>query len=286
MATLKEVQQRIVGVQKTQKITRAMKIVAATKLKKCERARKEAEQFSHKLEVILKNIIRYSYHPKHPLLEDKPGTDKMGFVLIASDRGLCGAFNSNLFRKTKEILGEKGLFDKSVFASLGRRAGDFLKKEKKKSVFSEVNVEKLDQREAVGNLTKVLVDTYRKGEVDQWVIISNRFLSRVNFGYTETPIIPLSFSFEGQREDSLFKFEDDLEAVLDFMIPRYIGDLINALIVESQNVEEFSRMMAMDYATENANELIGELTLHYNRTRQQVITTELTEIVGGAEALK
>lgn len=286
MATLKEVQQRIVGVQKTQKITRAMKIVAATKLKKCERDRKEADASSQKLEGMLKNILRYAYHPSHPLLSAPSDQGKTGYVLIGSDRGLCGAFNSNMFRKALDNLDSRGALSNGVFAAIGRKALEFTKKNAIEPLFTETNIEKKDRRQFVGELVSKMVESFNSGDVSKWVVISNRFTTRVNFGYTETCVMPLSFEYKGEREDSLYHFEDSVEEVLDYLIPKYVTDLIYTLIAESQNAEEFSRMMAMDYATENADELIGELTLNYNRTRQQVITTELTEIVGGAEALK
>lgn len=286
MATLKEVQQRIHGVKSTQKITKAMKIVAATKLKKLERERKGARGFSQKIEALLQETMRYAYHPSHPLLCERKEGGKCGLIVIASDRGLCGGFNSNLLRSAQEFISSHIERGGCELITIGKRAHDFFKKQDISIMHSIVHYEKEDRLTIVDEITQKIVSSYMDGRVDSWGIISNTFSSKSVYGFNHECIIPVTVQEAKTREDSLFLFEDDMADVLEYIIPRFISDYIYRSILESQNAEELARMMAMDQATENADDLVGELTLFYNRTRQQVITKEISEIVGGAEALK
>ena len=286
MATLKEVKLRIQGIRSTQKITKAMKIVAATKRKKYEREQKESRLFSRQLKTMLTNTVQYSYHPEHRLMQSGASQGKVGVVIIASDRGLCGSFNSNLLRKTFEYLEGAVRKQGMVLVPLGRKAHDYFKKTGYKILFSEMNIEKRSRRECAEELTKRMIEEFFAGAISEWRVISNRFISRGSFGYTNNVLMPITVPSHGERTDSLYAFEDSVTDMLNYLLPVSISDLMYQYILESQLAEEFSRMLAMDYATENADELIGELTLHYNRTRQQVITREISEIVGGAEALK
>lgn len=288
MATLNEVKQRITGVRNTQKITKAMKIVAATKLKKHERAKKESSFFSEKVVSLFNNTIKYSYHVKHPLIERKSEVKKLGIVVIGSDRGLCGGFNSNLLRKTAEVIKEieeKEGKEVLVFP-IGKRVHAFFKKEGAVMPFYDDEVEKADLRGYSRELADKLVSAFMDGTVDEWEVIANKFESRTQFGFSRNILFPFHETMTWERDDSLYYFEDDVDDVLNYLMPLYISDCVYKVILESQTAEELSRMLAMDYATENAETLIGDLTLFYNRTRQQVITKELSEIVAGAEALK
>jgi F-type H+-transporting ATPase subunit gamma len=286
MATLKEVQQRIHGVKNTQKITKAMKIVAATKLKKLERERKSARGFSQKIENMLQETIRFAYHPRHPLLCERKEGGRCGLIVIASDRGLCGGFNANLLRAAQEFIKTHISHTECELITIGKRAHDFFKNQGFSIMHSIIHYEKEDRLAIVDEITEKIVSSYMDGRVDSWGIIANKFSSKSVYGFNHECIIPVTVQEAQQRDDSLFLFEDDMAEALEYIIPRYISDYIYRNILESQNAEELARMMAMDQATENADELVGELTLFYNRTRQQVITKEISEIVGGAEALK
>ncbi len=289
MATLKEVQLRIEGVKNTQKITRAMKIVAATKLKKWEKERKEFGVYAEELEKFIQLTLRYTYHPRHSLLAStsmkKVGA--CGLVVIASDRGLCGSFNSAILRQAADEIKKVYSSKKVRLVLIGKRAYDFFKKSGYEVLFKATDIEKFDRFKLSDEISKIMVESFMEGKVDSWSVMSNKFHTRTSFGYAHTDIIPVALKDDGKkRDDSLFIYENDPEDVLEYLLSKYIGDQLYNLILESQNAEEFSRMMAMDQATENADELIGELTLFYNRTRQMVITKEISEIVGGAEALK
>lgn len=286
MPTLKEVKIRIEGVQNTQKITRAMKIVAATKLKKREREMKKSRLYSEKLQYLLENLIRYAYHPDHILLKEKRNVNRTGVLVIASDRGLCGAFNSNLFRKTHEVLTERKKIVNPALITVGKRTRDFFKRTDFEIIHSEVHIEKETGRQVADRLSDMMVKMYMEDTIGNWIIISNQFTNKINFEYSQDTLIPVTIPRQTHRDDSLYRFEDSQTDVLEYMVPRFVSDQIYKRLIESQTAEEMARMMAMDYATENAEELIGELTLFYNRTRQQVITKEISEIVGGAEALK
>jgi len=286
MATLNEVKQRISGVQNTQKITKAMKIVAATKLKKHERIRKTSDPFSQSLDTLVRTLIQHTYHARHPLLEEQHHVAQGGIIIIGSDRGLCGSFNGNLFRKTLEFMAEQQQCERLLVVPLGKRTYDFFKKTPYTIMFHETDIEKKDLRTFADSLADRLVKAYMDGTVHRWCVVSNRFVNKATFDFSHDVIMPLTIEREAHLEDSLYLYENDPSAVLNYLLPRYISDLLYKLIIESKTAEEFARMMAMDSATENANELLSELTLFYNRTRQQVITKEISEIVAGAEALK
>ncbi|MBN1493640.1 MAG: ATP synthase F1 subunit gamma [Candidatus Omnitrophica bacterium] len=291
MPTLKEIKLRVEGIRNTQKITRAMKIVATTRLKKLERAMAAKITFLEHLTNIYGELSRSAYDFDHPLLKPNEAKGKVALIVISSDRGLCGAFNSQLFRSMEEFI-ENDLKSEPVgYFVIGAKAEKLCKKSGKNILYSAAKVA-VDARQKVATeIIDLAVEKFMNNELSEVYFVFNGFNSRSDFGFRTTPLLPFSKLIERllkdeKRKGSRFLIEPSIESCLEVLIPFYLKTALMHAIMQSQTAEELSRMLAMDYATENAQELIHDLTLIYNRTRQAVITKEISEIVGGAEALK
>jgi len=286
MATLTEVRLRIQGVKNTQKITKAMKIVAATKLRKCERAQKAVKPFAHEIESLLHEIAVFDRPDTHPLLTPRTRVQRVGFVVVSSDRGLCGAFNANLFRKTHQAIEEERAKGREVVLYLlGLKGVRFFTRHPYPVSFQKVRFDKEDKKVLVAECASKVREDFLAGVIDECSLVFNEFRSAGSFGYALKQYLPVRL--EGSRkEDVDFIYEESYGAVINAAVPLYMENLLLSAILQSMTSEEASRMLAMDYATENAKTLIGDLTLFYNRTRQAAITKEISEIVGGAEALR
>jgi len=285
VATLTEVRLRIQGVRNTQKITRAMKIVAATKLRKNDRFQRALKPYAKEIEALLREIAAYPRPDAYPLLVPKRAVRRVGFIVIASDRGLCGAFNSNLFRQAHAALEEeKRKGHEVVLYALGIKALRYFERHGYRVVYSRVRVEKEARRALVEEFISRVSGDFMKDEIDECHLIYNEFRTVGSFGFTSKKFLPVHF--EGIGKDVEFIYEDSYSEVLGKALPLYMENSLLLAVLESMTAEEASRMLAMDYATENAKTLMGDLTLFYNRTRQAVITKEISEIVGGAEALR
>lgn len=286
MATLTEVRLRIHGVRNTQKITRAMKIVASTKLRKNERLQRALKPYAQELETLLQEIAVYTRPDVHPLLVPKKTVRRVGFIVISSDRGLCGAFNGNLFRKTQIAFDEevqKG--HEPILYVLGLKALRYFGRHSYPVAHSVIRIEKEDRRALVREFISRITEDFRKGEIDECRLIYNEFRTVGSFGFVSKQLLPVRL--EGaEKTDAEFIYENSYGEVLGEALPRYLENTLLSALLQSMTAEEASRMLAMDYATENATTLMEDLTLFYNRTRQAVITKEISEIVGGAEALR
>lgn len=292
MANLKSIRKRIVSVKNTQKITKAMKMVAAARLRKAQQNITELRPYALKtLDVIANVAERAGDEAVHPLLQ-KREVKRVGIVLITSDRGLAGAFNSNIckaaFKKWKELEAE----GKEVsFDVIGRKGRDFFKRrdgnvaKEFTGVFENLNVEK------AGEIGSHIIEHFTQGKLDAVYVVYNEFKSaiaqQVNFEQL-LPVIPhvTSESTTAHSATADYLYEPSKTLLLDRLLPMYIQTEVFRALSESLASEHGARMTAMDAATKNASEMIGKLTLVYNRARQAAITTELMEIIGGSEALK
>jgi F-type H+-transporting ATPase subunit gamma len=286
MANLKAIRKRIGSVKNTQKITRAMKMVAAARLRRAQQNITELRPYAQKtLEVLSSVAARAGEENLHPLLEKRDPKNVL-LVVLTSDRGLAGAFNTNInktaFRLWKELEAE----GKSVsFAIIGRKAREYFSRRGATIAQTFTNVfEKLTSAKA-GGIGRSLVHEYEKGELDAVYLVYSEFKSAITQKpHVEQllPIVPKALE-EGAID---FIYEPSKEALLDRLLPMYVEVEIFRALLESVASEHGARMTAMDNATRNASELVSKLTLDYNRARQAAITTELMEIIGGAEALK
>ncbi|UJR81918.1 ATP synthase F1 subunit gamma [Sandaracinus amylolyticus] len=292
MANLKAIRKRIGSVKNTQKITRAMKMVAAARLRRAQQAITELRPYAIKtMEVLSSVATRAGEEDVHPLLARRD-RKKVLIVALTSDRGLAGAFNANInkaaFRKWKELEGQ-GV--DVGFAVIGRKARDFLRRRGAKIEFEFTGVfENLSVLKA-GEIGRAIVAEYKSDGYDEVLLAYNEFKSAISQKVVLEPLLPIVPQSAGDAEGAGgasvdFIYEPSKVALLDRLLPMYVEIEIFRALLESVASEHGARMTAMDNATKNASELVGKLTLAYNRARQAAITTELMEIIGGAEALK
>jgi F-type H+-transporting ATPase subunit gamma len=302
VANLKNIRKRIATVKSTQKITRAMKMVAAARLTRAQQRILAIRPYALKTGEVLAEVTAPaidtdagSREAEHPLLARRPEKTAL-LLVITSDRGLCGAFNSNVLRLAERLWHEREAAGQKVqFAIVGRKGRDYLRRRNAPTVDVFTSVwDKLDFEQARGIARKVLAPFVR-GEVDAIHLVYNEFKSAMTQRVTVEPLFPIPPSqgvtrraqakeeWERHRE---FLFEPDRGTLLERLVPMYVEISILRALLESMASELGARMTAMDSATKNAAEMIGKLTLDYNRARQAAITTELMEIIGGAEALR
>lgn len=287
MPSLKDIRKRIGSVKNTQKITRAMKLVSAAKLKRAQDAMLMLRPYAEKhREMLVSLAAQLGEAAAHPLLTRREAVGKVGVLAITSDRGMCGAFNAQLQKAVAQYVGERDA--EVVVHPLGRRMKLYLRKNPLAmgADFGEVIPAAEDDR--VREITAALVKSFLDGEVDEVVIISNRFISALTQKATIMPLLPVvpeEAAGGGETGGDLF-YEPDQASLLEYVVPRYVEVQVRQAILESIAAEHAARMNAMSSATDNAGEMIRSLTLQMNRARQAAITTELMEIIGGAEALK
>ncbi len=289
MATLREIKRRLIGVKNTQKITKAMKIVAATKLKRWEKDAVGSRPFFEHIENMIKDLVATGVGLDHPYLISRP-VKKQLIVVVTSDRGLCGAFNSNLTRKIYEFAKNERAKGKAVsLYTIGSKGIRFFIA-KGENIFKSLSaIERRGKQELAKELMKELAGLFTDGTFDEIILAYNGFVNRASYVVRIQQFLPIALSKDESKQDGekgFYAFEPSSENVLKFLLPLYLESKIFRALIESKTSEEAARMLAMDYATENASEITNELTLLYNRVRQSGITKEISEIVGGAEALK
>jgi F-type H+-transporting ATPase subunit gamma len=295
MANLKAIRSRIGSVKNTQKITKAMKMVAAARLRRAQQAITELRPYAVKtMEVLSSVAARAGDDEVHPLLARR-AAKKVLIVVLTSDRGLAGAFNANInkaaFRKWKDLEAE-GV--QVSFAVIGRKARDFFRRRDAKIEFDFTGVfENLSVAKA-GEIGRAIVAEYNVDGHDAVYLVYNEFKSAISQKVVFEPLVPITPHAAETTESEAkaggasvdFIYEPNKRALLDRLLPMYIEIEVYRALLESIASEHGARMTAMDNATKNASEMINRLTLVYNRARQAAITTELMEIIGGAEALK
>ncbi len=291
MASLDDLKKRIVSVKSTQKITKAMKMVAAAKLKRAQENAEKGRPYSEKMNNIILNLSNgISDKENAPKLLSGSGEDKVYLcVVMTSDRGLCGGFNSNIIKKAKayfEELDKNGKVLKII--TVGSKGHDQLKRAFKDYIIENLsfkeskNINYLDA-EKVG---KLILDKFEKKEFDVCTIFYNKFKNVITQIPQAQQIIPLKTSeVEGSSSEDNYEFEPDEDEILSNLLPKNISTQIFKAMLENSASEQGSRMSAMDNATRNAGEMVDKLTIEYNRSRQAAITKELIEIISGAESL-
>jgi len=288
MPSLKAIRTRIRSVKSTQQITRAMKMVAAAKLRRAQESIISARPYVHRMEDVLRDLSTRIDLSAHPLLQRRPAK-RIEVIVFTSDRGLCGGFNSNVVRRVQRFLIEdEGKFEKVTLRTLGRKGYDFFRRrnmEIRKDHPGMLQKLAYTNAEAVASEASQL---FLSGEVDSVYLAYNEFLSPVSQKMTLAELLPIVAPPGKEKPEVPFEYlyEPREADVLASLLPRYVASEVWHAMLESVASEQGARMSAMDNATKNASEMIGRLTLQYNRTRQAGITKELMEIVSGAEALK
>ena len=287
MATLRDIRRRIRSVESTQKITRAMKLVAAAKLRRAQDRILAARPYAVKMAELLSSLVRRAEGEAHPLLVRRPPTRKR-LVIVTADKGLCGAFNSNILRASLAFLREQG--DTSVtLVVVGKKARDFYRR-RPYQIKSEMLgfFDRLAYSHAQ-ELAGGLMQEYLAGEVDEVHLMYNEFRSVAVQRVKREQLLPIEPGEAGDGPGEVvgdYIYEPSPEAILDALLPRHVTTQVYRALMESVAGEYGARMTAMEAATKNAKEMIGVLTIQYNKARQERITKELLDIVGGAEALR
>jgi len=291
MATLDDLKKRIASVKSTQKITKAMKMVAAAKLRRAQENAEKGRPYSEKMNNIILNLSSgISDKENAPKLLSGTGEDKVHLcIVLTSDRGLCGGFNTNIIKKAKayfQKISDEGKTLKII--TVGSKGYDQLKRVYKDDIVERISfkdsktINYLDA-EKVG---KIIIESFEKEEFDVCTIFYNKFKNVITQIPQEQQIIPLKTSEaeENSSEDN-YEFEPDEDEILSNLLPKNISTQIFKAMLENSASEQGSRMSAMDSATRNAGEMVDKLTIEYNRSRQAAITKELIEIISGAESL-
>jgi F-type H+-transporting ATPase subunit gamma len=286
MANLRDIRKRIASVKNTQKITKAMKMVAAAKLRRAEEAIKAARPYSEKMRDVLMSLATRIDPAVHPLLDVKP-VKKALLIQITADRGLCGAFNASLNRRSEAFI--KEMKEKGVEVELinvGRKGNDYFRRRQVPIVERFTNVMGKISFELAGSVVAIATEKFTAGEFQEVYVIYNSFRTAVTQILTLRRLLPVTPEEEGWTRRREYLYEPSEEDLLEEILPRYVQVQVYTGLLDSVASEHGARMTAMEAATTNAEEMCNKLTLKLNRLRQESITTELMEIVGGAEALK
>lgn len=289
MPSLKAIRKRIVSVKNTQKITKAMKMVAAAKLRRAQRAIVEARPYAQKLHYVLSSLALRADLAAHPLLARYEEPRRAVLVVLSSDKGLCGAFNSSLLRTAERYVRENAAkYPKGLSVGVcGKKGRDYFRRRKFDIAFEKIDVLSNPTIETARAIAEPLVKEYIESDLDEVYVLYNEFknvMSQVPTVMQLLPIEPLPPDPQWAAID--FIYEPSKEDLLSHMLPLYMEVELYRAILESVASEFGARRNAMDAATRNSSELISKLTLEFNRARQAAITKELVEIVSGAEALK
>lgn len=285
MPNLKDIKRRIKSVKNTQQITKAMKLVAASKLRKAQHAILEARPYAIKLMDVLNHLAARCNSDLHPLLDEREGRKSLFFV-ITSDKGLCGGFNGNIIRKTSEYLKENEQNENSLIIA-GKKGNDIFRNRPVEILEDYIGWSKGFDYLKAQAIGENLAAMFSEKKTDKVFMIYNEFKSVMAQEVIVEQLLPIVPEKLEHKEGSVdYIYEPDEEAILDELLKRYMTLEVYRAFLESSASEHGARMTAMDNATRNAGEMIGALTLSYNQARQAYITKELIEIVNGAEALK
>ena len=289
MPTLRDIQRRIRSVQSTQKITRAMKLVAAAKLRRAQERILAARPYAGKMSELLGNLVSAASgndETQHPLLEQRAGPRRQ-IVIITADKGLAGAFNANVIRRALEFVRQSNTAEVTLVV-VGRKARDFYRRRPWTIKRDMIGFwDRLAYAHAA-ELADYFMQQYLDGEVDEVYLVYNEFRSVAVQRPVRQQLLPIPRKAEGEAGTAAvdYLYEPNPKAILDQLLPRHVRTQVFRALMESLAGEYGARMTAMEAATKNAKEMIDVLTIQFNKARQEKITKELLDIVGGAEALK
>lgn len=296
MPSLKDIKTQINSVGSTKKITSAMKMVAASKLRRSQEKAEAARPYSSRLEEMLSSLAS-SAASGEGIIKLLTGTDNdQNYIVVpvSADRGLCGGFNSSINRETfKLVKSLEGNGKKVQLMPVGKKSRDFFNRVMKDQIiesFVDLNVSSTGYESAL-NISNKLQELYFDGKFDKCILVFNKFKSAISQEVTQQQLIPLDVSNSEKEEEkenssnAIYDYEPDEETILKDLLPKNVSIQIFKVLLESDAGEQGARMAAMDNATRNAGEMIDSLTLKYNRTRQAFITKELIEIISGAESI-
>jgi F-type H+-transporting ATPase subunit gamma len=287
MAGAKEVRSKIASIKSTQKITKAMQMVAASKMRRAQERMKASRPYAEKMLQVIQHLARATPEYRHSFMAAERERKRVGYIVVSTDRGLCGGLNSNLFRRLLvEIKEARTAGVEPVFCTIGTKALGFFKRFGGTVLAQATHLGDKPHIEDLIGTVKVMLDAFEAREIDAIYIATNVFVNTM----TQRPAIPQLVPIVAGEQQSMplhwdYIYEPDAKTVLDSLLTRYIESLVYQAVVENGACEQAARMVAMKSATDNAGNLINELQLVYNKARQAAITQEISEIVGGAAAV-
>ena len=278
-----DIRRRIRSVKNTQQITRAMKMVAAAKLRRAQERMFAARPYAAGLRKVLTSVATRVDVTKHPLLTAHEPESKILLVIVTADRGLCGAFNANVIRAAQNFLREKRA-ESVELLPIGRKAIDFFRRRPTPIRRQAAQVFQALSLDVARDIAKTLIDDFTSGEVDAVYVAYNEFKSIIAQQVRVVRLLPIEREWDQVDTAIDYLYEPSPEAILDDLLPKHIEFQLYRILLESAAAEQGARMTAMEAATKNASDMIAHLTLTYNRIRQAAITKEIIEIVSGAAA--
>ena len=286
MASGKEIRTQIKSVQNTQKITRAMEMVAASKMRKAQDRMQSARPYAEKIRNVIKHLHHAHPEYRHPFMVEREAK-RVGFIVITSDRGLCGGLNTNALRKLVTTMGEwSGKGAEVDVCTIGSKGFGFLKRFSANIVSQTSQLGDTPRIEDLIGTVKVMLDAYSEGKLDRLYLVYNEFVNTMTQSPTIEQLLPLPASEEKELKHYWdYIYEPESKEVLNDLMVRYIENQVYHGVVENLASEQSSRMVAMKSASDNAGKIIDDLQLRYNKARQAAITQEISEIVGGAAAV-
>ncbi len=287
MASAKEVRTKIASIKNTQKITKAMEMVAASKMRKAQERMKAARPYAEKIRIVIAHLGHANPEYKHSYLAEREEIERVGVIIISSDRGLCGGLNSNLFRDTLNRMKEWDDKDIGIDMCLvGSKAVGFFNRIGGSIIGQSTHLGDKPTVDVLIGTVKIMLDAFNEGKIDRLYLISNKFVNSMTQEPMSEQILPVQASDEEELKHHWdYIYEPDAKEVLDHLLTRYIESLVYQGVVENIACEQAARMVAMKSASDNAGTLIDDLQLVYNKARQAAITQELSEIVSGAAAV-
>lgn len=282
MPSAQDIRRRIKSVKSIQQITKAMKMVAAARLRKAQERAITSRPFTEKIRQVMASVAHNARDAVHPLLEVR-AVKRVGYLILSSDKGLAGAYSSNVI---KEALSHVINRENTGFITVGRRARDYFKR---RGYPVDAEYSGFTERPTYQNAVEIarhIAGSFTAGDYDEIYLVYTQFISPLNQKPQVIRLLPIDSSSDAEESKTEYIFEPSAPDVLNILLPRYIETVIYGALLQSAASELGARMTAMESATENAEELISKLVLNYNKVRQATITREISEIVGGAEALK
>jgi F-type H+-transporting ATPase subunit gamma len=286
MAGAKEVRTQISSIKSTQKITRAMEMVATSKMRRAQERMQASKPYATRIRQVVAHLANSNSEYNHSYMEERE-VKRVGYIVVSTDRGLCGGLNTNLFKKTIESAANwKGQDVNSEFCLIGSKAQSFFKNVGGRVVASVSHLgENVSISSLIGSI-KVMLQAYDEGQIDRLYVVYNEFVNSM----TQTPVVQQLLPLQAEESKELdhhwdYIYEPEAKPVLDALFVRFVESQVYQAVVENGACEQAARRVAMKSATDNAGELIDELQLVYNKARQAAITQELSEIVSGASAV-
>lgn len=289
MANLKEIRAKVASIKSTQKITRAMQMVAASKMRRAQERMAQGRPYAENMHRVIAHLVQANPEYKHRYMVERP-VKRVGYIVVSSDRGLAGGLNINLFKKiVKHVQQQQEQSIEVEFALIGQKAVSFFKSYGGKVLGASTNVGDTPSLEQLSGSIQVMLDAFDKGELDRIYLVSNGFVNAMTQNQKIEQLVPLAAATEEEDLNRTYGwdylYEPEAEELLNGLLVRYIESVVYQGVIENIACEQSARMVAMKAATDNAGDIIKSLQLIYNKLRQAAITQEISEIVGGAAAV-